>query len=86
MYEGRDDHKNGLVSVTKGNFTYPAGPAFLMLDYDPQDGTPAMSGDEWRAKMAQVCPALGDVGMITCASSSNGVVNFKPPGAACAPM
>ncbi len=80
VLDGRDDHKNGLVSVTKGNFAYPAGPAFLMLDYDPQDGEPALSGDEWRAHMAAVCPALGEVGMVTCASSSNGIEGLKSGG------
>ncbi|MDQ7830267.1 MAG: hypothetical protein RDU30_00915 [Desulfovibrionaceae bacterium] len=65
-----------VVARTREAFAYPAGPAILMIDYDPRkDGTLPLSDDALLATLFEVCPALRDAPLVLTHSASSHIFN-----------
>lgn len=69
--------KPGELIRNRDHFDWPAGPAVLMLDYDPQPGTEPLSVDALVGVLAEVCPALADAPSVIVASASTHVYDAE---------
>jgi hypothetical protein len=66
----RRKEPNDMITRTKEHFGWNDGPGILMLDYDPQTGTPSLSREELASILREVIPGLSDVQMLWWASAS----------------
>jgi hypothetical protein len=67
----------GAISRTKGNFTFKAGQAgLLVLDYDPpKDGTSPLTADELWQVVLSIAPDVGNGGAVWWCSGSSFIHN-----------
>lgn len=63
----------GELIRNRDHFDWPAGPAVLMLDYDPRTGTDPLSVDALVEVLAEVCPAIAGAPSVIVASASTHV-------------
>lgn len=59
------------IARTKDHFTWPDGPAILMLDYDPADPLGTFSGDDLINLLRAAVPALSQVELLWVPSASS---------------
>lgn len=64
-------------SITRSNeaFRWPAGPGWLMLDYDPAPNTVPLDRDQLLSVLCEAAPALRDAPMVWSTSSSSFIYN-----------
>lgn len=63
------------IGRTREHFTYPAGPAIFMVDYDPPKEGPAMAPEEVLDLLTTVWPALADAPVVLAHSASSWIHN-----------
>lgn len=63
----------GELIRNRDHFDWPAGPAVLMLDYDPRPGTEPVSADALVDVLAEACPAVAAAPSVIVASASTHV-------------
>ena len=72
------------IARTREHFTYPTGPAILMLDYDPQKDETPLTADEFRETLYGIVPAIRTAPHVLSASASSYIYNgagcLKGPG------
>ncbi len=66
--EGRPE---GKLPRTNETFAWPTGPAILMIDYDPENGSAALSREALVEAICSAVPALRDVEMLWWPSASS---------------
>lgn len=61
-----------VIARTREAFSYSAGPAIMMMDYDPpKDGTPPLNDDELLTALCGICPALRHAPLVLAHSASS---------------
>ncbi|MCU4654693.1 hypothetical protein N8I71_17780 [Roseibacterium sp. SDUM158016] len=60
---------------TLDTFSWPDGPAIMMIDYDPEEGGEALSTDALVAAIRSAVPGLAQVDILSWASSSSWIKN-----------
>jgi hypothetical protein len=73
MVKGAIAPLTDAITRTRENFSFPAGPGILMLDYDPPKEGPALSPSDLMNMIRQACAFLVTVAMLWRASASSGV-------------
>lgn len=73
MVKGAIAPMPGAITRTRKNFSFPASPGILMLDYDPPKDGPALSPSDLMNMIRQACLFLVAVAMLWRASASSGV-------------
>ena len=61
----------GKLPRTNETFAWPTGPAILMIDYDPETGSAALSREDLVEALRDAVPALRDVAMLWWPSASS---------------
>ena len=61
----------GAITRTKDFFSYPPGPALVMIDYDPDDGQPVLSHADVAAAIDGVCPGFSGIQKLLTRSMSS---------------
>ncbi len=69
-FEAADKPAN-VLTRTKNHFAWPDGPGVLMLDYDPQDGQPALNRLQFIHAITDVIPELEKSAYVWWCSSSS---------------
>jgi hypothetical protein len=64
----------GTIPRDREHLSYPSGPGVLMLDHDGGNDGEALTLDELRARLIEVCPALEHAPMLCRPSASAGIV------------
>lgn len=65
------------IARTKDTFAWNAGPGWLLLDYDPAPGAPALTPKEWLRRLYKVAPALEHAPQVWGVSSSSEIWNAE---------
>jgi hypothetical protein len=65
----------GVIARTKEAFSWSEGPAIMMLDYDPEDGSQPLSRDELVAAMIKAVPGLAEAELLHWPSASSWIRN-----------
>jgi len=63
--------KPGTLTRTRDRFDWPAGPGWLMLDYDPPAGATPLTRDALRSLLIEICPDFADTPMVMADSASS---------------
>lgn len=66
---------DGDITRTRDCFDWPAGPGFLLLDYDPAPGTEPMDAGTLYATIKGACSAVAEAPMLAAASGSSFIYN-----------
>ena len=66
---------DGDITRTRECFDWPAGPGFLLLDYDPAPGFAPMDAGALYATIKGACPAVAEAPMVAAASGSTFIYN-----------
>ncbi|MDY0207352.1 MAG: hypothetical protein RBR82_12130 [Pseudomonas sp.] len=69
------DKPDHALTRTKDFFTWPSGPGVLMLDYDPQNGRPALSRAHLIETITNILPELSKSAYVWWCSSSSLLYN-----------
>ena len=65
------DYPTGVLTRTKDCFAWPNGSGVLMLDYDPQDGQPALNRLQFIQAITNIVPELAKSAYVWWCSSSS---------------
>lgn len=71
---GRPD---GEIPRTNETFSYPKGPAIMMIDYDPEEGEEALTPEALVAEIRKAVPGLDEAEMLHWPSASSWIKNTE---------
>lgn len=71
----RQGQPTDKAARTLDTFSWPGGPAIMMIDYDPEEGSEPLSTDALVAAIRAAVPGLAQVDILSWASSSSWIKN-----------
>ncbi|MFV8834741.1 hypothetical protein ACNSTU_07210 [Aquisalimonas sp. APHAB1-3] len=71
----RNATRDGDINRTRDCFHWPSGPGWLLLDYDPPEGTEPLNVADLHTELCEACPALEQAPALMGSSGSAHIYN-----------